>query len=128
MSGCSAAAASIMLPDTSAKLDEHPHGVMFDPPFCYYEDGTLKFNAGRNSGYCSSSDQCLCAGPTLQPDAYPGKYTQSAGINDAHWDEEDWHWVTEVPRPPGILRIFVISTRCVKRGGHRIMHEPHHNL
>ena len=125
MSACSAAAASVKLPDTSAKLDEHPHGVMFDPPFCYYEDGALKFNAGRNSGFCSSSDQCLCAGLFWDSRTYPGKDWQSAGINNGLWHEEEeeeeeeerYYWekssVTEVPRPPGILRIFsVIDTFC----------------
>ena len=60
---CNAAAAYMKLPDTSAVMDEkNPYGDRYAPPFCYYQGRTLKFNAGSNSGRCSSYNQCLCAG------------------------------------------------------------------
>ena len=35
--------------------------VTFDPPFCYFERGSLKFNSlGTNTGTCTSNDKCLC--------------------------------------------------------------------
>jgi hypothetical protein len=35
-----------------------------DPPFCYYEDNTLKFNSnGGNTGDCSATDRCFCIKP-----------------------------------------------------------------
>ena len=35
--------------------------VNYDPPYCYYEGGRLKFNSGgRNTGKCTASDNCLC--------------------------------------------------------------------
>ena len=61
LSACSAAAKYLNLQDASAESDGH-HGVDFDPPFCYYEGGSLKFNSGNNRGSCSNVDQCLCVG------------------------------------------------------------------
>ena len=60
LSACSAAAKYLKLPSTSAVPDGQS-GVSYDPPFCYYEGGQLKFNAGGNIGSCTTSDQCLCA-------------------------------------------------------------------
>merc|ERR1712159_604252 len=61
LSECSTAAKYLNLYDQSASLDNQPHGVRYDPPFCYYEDHQLKFNGGRNTGSCTTSDRCLCA-------------------------------------------------------------------
>ena len=60
-SDCSAAAQYLKLSDTSAEYDGQKNGVSFDPPFCYFELGVLKFNGGRNTGSCTQIDQCLCA-------------------------------------------------------------------
>ena len=60
LSACSAAAQYLKLPDTSATSDGQ-NGVSYDPPFCYYEGGELKFNGGGNIGSCSNSDQCVCS-------------------------------------------------------------------
>jgi len=59
-SGCSAAAKFLNLYDQSVESDGQ-YRVDYDPPFCYYEGGYLKFNGGSNIGYCSSIDRCLCA-------------------------------------------------------------------
>eukprot|EP00944_MAST-04C_sp_MAST-4C-sp1_P002068 g2068.t1 len=61
---CEAAAIALGFSDTSAtddKQDNGQTGVTYDPKGCYYEGGSLKFNARMgNTGSCSSSDQCLC--------------------------------------------------------------------
>ena len=75
LSECSAAAKDLKLNDQSASSDNQPNGVGYDPPFCYYEGGQLKFNGGRNYGSCTSSDTCLCVGPPRPP---------LAGENDRH--------------------------------------------
>ena len=69
-SECEAAATYLGLSDTSAtpspinSLDR-----TYDPPYCYIEDGQLKFNGdGTNGGTCGSDggfgssylDKCLC--------------------------------------------------------------------
>ena len=70
LSACSAAAKYLKLQDTSAAASELANGNYADyyrdyklrsnPPFCYYEGGSLKFNGGSNTGSCSNYDQCLC--------------------------------------------------------------------
>ena len=42
-------------------VDDGQNGVSYDPPFCYFEGGSLKFNSlGTNTGPCTASDNCLC--------------------------------------------------------------------
>lgn len=41
-----------------------------DPPFCYAERGSLKFNDGANSAPCAIVDVCLCMG-ALPPSSPP---------------------------------------------------------
>ena len=60
LSECSAAAAYLMLTDTSASSYTYSYRRSY-PPFCYYEAMILKFNSGSHTGSCSSSRQCLCA-------------------------------------------------------------------
>ena len=44
-----------------AAMDDGQNGVSYDPPYCYFEGGSLKFNLhGTNSGPCSTTDKCLC--------------------------------------------------------------------
>ena len=60
ISECSTAGASLRLGDTSASSDGQTR-VSFDPPYCYYEGYSLKFNSGgTNTGTCTTTDQCLC--------------------------------------------------------------------
>ena len=41
--------------------DDGEKGVDYDPPYCYYEGGSLKFNEfGTNIGPCTAIDKCLC--------------------------------------------------------------------
>ena len=60
---CEAAAQYLGLNDTSATEVNGPSG---DAPYCYFEDGQLKFNGdGTNTGDCGggngiSYDKCLC--------------------------------------------------------------------
>ena len=74
ISDCNAAAAAMSMPDTSAS-DDAQTGVSWDPPYCYFESNELKFNAGgSNTGICTASDQCLCAGeqsPATPPPPLP---------------------------------------------------------
>ena len=53
--------------------DNQPNGVTYDPPFCYVENGNLKFNAGANIGPCTSGDVCICIGalPPPPPPPFP---------------------------------------------------------
>ena len=65
LSGCSIAAKYLNLEDTNATSDgQHSeyYSMSNHPPFCYYEGNELKFNEGSNSGECTDSDLCLCAG------------------------------------------------------------------
>ena len=116
VSECSKAAASAKLGDTGAMWDEHPRGTDDDPPFCYLEYGALKFNAGRNTGFCSKFDQCLCMGGHTH-------YIEGPFETSGDWDEEEF-WeiqkyleeqeyhgkfsVGKVSRPSGITYIIII--------------------
>lgn len=64
---CEAAAQQLGLSDTTVYSDVHnPTG---DPPYCFVEQGRLKFNEdGTNAGACGTgadrgSDKCLCISP-----------------------------------------------------------------
>ena len=71
ISECSAAAKATGAPDKSASFDGL-HGSNSDPPFCYYKNGEMKFNAGNNKGYCQQSYACLCAAaPTTSTTTTP---------------------------------------------------------
>ena len=60
---CKAAAQYLRLSDgrllADGKNEERPHN---DPPYCYFEETTLKFNSdGTNTGLCGEKkDICLC--------------------------------------------------------------------
>ena len=80
MADCATAAQAIDVRDASGQpawtpSDDNQVSVSFDPPYCYFEGGQLKFNSGgTNSGPCSSSDQCLCNGeqaPAMPPPPIP---------------------------------------------------------
>eukprot|EP00444_Apocalathium_aciculiferum_P030884 CAMPEP_0183445478 /NCGR_PEP_ID=MMETSP0370-20130417/96342_1 /TAXON_ID=268820 /ORGANISM="Peridinium aciculiferum, Strain PAER-2" /LENGTH=204 /DNA_ID=CAMNT_0025636057 /DNA_START=81 /DNA_END=695 /DNA_ORIENTATION=- len=58
---CSGAAAEVGLTVQAARNDGHVRGVTDAPPYCYMEDGVLKFNAkGVNKGMCSAKKVCIC--------------------------------------------------------------------
>ena len=66
-SGCECAANQLGMSndDTCSSLwawvDNDENGVSDDPPFCYFEEGSLKFNKlGTNTGPCTADDKCLC--------------------------------------------------------------------
>jgi hypothetical protein len=56
---CRIAAQALNLSSSQVTLDGQS-GVSFDPPYCYFEESTLKLNLGNNTGNCSSDDLCLC--------------------------------------------------------------------
>ena len=57
---CQTAAYHLGLSDFTAEDDGHS-GSPYDPPFCYFEEGSLMFNdMGTNTGPCSTADQCIC--------------------------------------------------------------------
>ena len=85
---CSVAATSLKLSDTSASLDGQPNGVSYDPPYCYFERGALKYNDGANSGRCTRYDQCLCIGLAPSPPPPPTPRPPP------------WWWRPPFPSPP----------------------------
>ena len=41
--------------------DDKQNRVSYDPPYCYFEGRSLKFNAKKNNtGRCTLLDVCLC--------------------------------------------------------------------
>ena len=61
---CAAAARELGLRDQSVSEDGHTTGVDVDPKGCYYEGGSLKYNAlQKNTGRCTQLDRCLCSRP-----------------------------------------------------------------
>lgn len=62
---CTIAAKALGLRDTSV-TDDKQRGVNYDPPYCYLEGGSLKFNKGKNYGPCTNADQCLCKNEQVQ--------------------------------------------------------------
>ena len=74
-SGCANAAQALALADTTV-TDDGQYGVSHDPPFCYYEGSSLKYNKyGQNTGPCSASDKCLCQATILGSSSglFPGE-------------------------------------------------------
>ena len=60
LADCSAAGAALGLSDKTA-VDDGQNGESYDPPYCYFEGGSLKFNsAGTNTGDCTDKDTCVC--------------------------------------------------------------------
>ena len=67
-SECESAANELGLSDVTVEDDDYYDydynaqiGLTDDPPFCYFEGGSLKFNnLGTNTGSCTTSDKCVC--------------------------------------------------------------------
>ena len=76
---CEAAARRIGLSDTSAEDGKNAPKPYNDPPYCYFEDGTLKFNSdATNTGACgggsgSGYDECVCKSPPTTNTPTPGE-------------------------------------------------------
>jgi len=65
---CAAAAKELGLRDQTVSDDRHTTGVDVDPKGCYYEGGSLKYNAlQKNTGRCTQLDRCLCSRPAPTP-------------------------------------------------------------
>ena len=78
ISECTAAAKFVGAPVTSV-FSDGLKGSQSYPPFCYYSNGEVKFNAGNNKGYCSYQKLviCLClAEPTATTTTTP-QFTKS---------------------------------------------------
>mmetsp|Transcript_29581 Transcript_29581/g.74302 ORF Transcript_29581/g.74302 Transcript_29581/m.74302 type:complete len:203 (+) Transcript_29581:142-750(+) len=56
---CSAAASVLGVSPLAARGDGLV-GSADAPPYCYAEDGIMKFNPGSNRGICSEEKTCLC--------------------------------------------------------------------
>ena len=64
LSQCGTAAQRLNKLDTTAS-DDGQTSVSYDPPYCYYEGGSLKLNSyGMNYGSCTVFDECLCTKPS----------------------------------------------------------------
>jgi hypothetical protein len=86
---CAAAARELGLRDQSVSEDGHTTGVDVDPKGCYYEGGSLKYNAlQKNTGRCTQLNRCLCSrpaptpapAPTPSPTPVPTKCADSHGV------------------------------------------------
>ena len=65
---------------TQSASPDNQYKAYNDPPFCYYEGGTLKFNKyGSNTGYCRSDDICLCAKPGSSGSGSGGSGSSGSG-------------------------------------------------
>merc|ERR1711907_385576 len=110
---CKAAAEQLNLADITVQDDRqsHPHGKPYDPPYCYLEAGSLKFNPdGANSGPCHSWDKCICGGGVekycsensageleepLTGEEQCKQHLQKMGIplwNGNSWNSGNWVW------------------------------------
>eukprot|EP00931_Biecheleriopsis_adriatica_P065562 TRINITY_DN4006_c0_g1_i1.p1 TRINITY_DN4006_c0_g1~~TRINITY_DN4006_c0_g1_i1.p1 ORF type:complete len:433 (-),score=64.76 TRINITY_DN4006_c0_g1_i1:77-1315(-) len=70
---CEEAAQQLWFDDTSVS-DDGQSGKPWDPPGCYYEGGSLKFNSdGSNTGKCHHYDKCLCINVTATAAAEASK-------------------------------------------------------
>ena len=59
-SECESAAQELGLTDVTVE-DDGQYRNPYDPPFCYFEAETLKFNKwGTNTGPCTNTDVCVC--------------------------------------------------------------------
>ena len=73
-SECEAAAQHLGLSDTSAEDGKNEPRPYNDPPYCYFEGGSLKFNSdATNTGACSGYDKCLCKSPPTTSSPTPGQ-------------------------------------------------------
>jgi len=87
---CEAAAQQLWMDDTSVS-DDGQSGKTFDPPYCYYEGSSLKYNSdGSNTGECSHYDKCLCINATATAAA-------AAAANTTTWQTT----ATTTPIPRG---------------------------
>ena len=60
-SDCELAAWQLNLADKTVTDDGQNDGENFDPPYCYFEGNSLKFNKrGKNTGPCTTDDKCVC--------------------------------------------------------------------
>lgn len=64
--------------DEEAKDDNQGYTTyQWDPPFCYYEFGQLKYNIGTNTGPCKPNDKCLCRKDFNEFDKHTGMEVES---------------------------------------------------
>merc|ERR1719506_1889861 len=93
---CSAAGAALGLSDTPA-VDDGQDGKSYDPPYCYFENGSLKFNsAGTNTGDCTDKDTCVCLVSAPNACVGLGKDECKASKDACKWMKDK----TCIVRPP----------------------------
>ena len=82
-SECESAAIELGLADVTV-VDDGQNDVVYDPPFCYFERGSLWFNnLGTNKGPCTTTDQCLC-----RQNNFCAKFPCGEGQGDCDNDNE----------------------------------------
>jgi len=134
---CGTAAKELGLADTTPS-DDGQNGVIYDPPYCYFEGGSLKFNSnGNNQGSCSTTDQCLCSlaptpAPTPVPPATAGPcgFESSAKPYCGQWYDDGsatFDWTRRSGRTPSGVTgpasaaegqfYLYIETSCPRRRG-----------
>ena len=95
---CEIAALQLGLSDISA-TDDGQNGVTYDPPFCYFEGGILKFNfGGTNKGTCGSYDKCVCGGGSTT------SYTTAT--------------TTTITTTTSTTTTTTLTPHCINTGGH----------
>jgi len=90
---CSEAAQTLQVALTFARDDEQSDGEWYDPPWCYLEEGVLKFNYGFNVGGCNSVDQCICGNAASAAEKGAGHQFGAAG------DAAEGHGVPGFAKP-----------------------------
>merc|ERR1719506_2367891 len=96
LADCSAAGAALGLSDTPA-VDDGQDGKSYDPPYCYFENGSLKFNsAGTNTGDCTDKDTCVCLASAPNACVGLGKDECKASKDVCKWMKDK----TCIVRPP----------------------------
>ena len=108
-SECEAAAKQLGLSDMTA-TDDGQNGFDRDPPYCYFESDTLKFNyGGTNTGLCgSNNDKCLCytqspPSTTLPPTAPPVRQCSSS-CKELLSFSLNWHYSQDY-RPSSVANL-----------------------
>ena len=115
---CQVAALHIGLSDTSVSIDSR--SSRNDPPWCYFEQGRLYFNAGTNTDSCNNRERCICSGvgpPHPPPPPMPSPPPPSPSPPSPP------HLPGNAPTPPPPVYYMLVSNggTCVSAGGSPLM-------
>ena len=80
---CESAANKLGMFDVTVE-DDGQFGVDYDPPLCYFEGGSLKYNNfWNNTGPCTTFDHCVC-----RQNDFCAKFPCGEGQGDCDGDTE----------------------------------------